>query len=218
MKKRLVLSLLLLLFLTTITLNQKIIITKFNIKEINIENNILLSSEEVKKLLIPIYETNLFFLKYEEVEKALMKSSLVEGFEIRKKYPNSLEIKIFEKTPIAIIFHKKKKYFLSENIELIKFEELKYNKSLPFVLGKRDKFESFYNRLKINNFPVDIIKKYTFFETNRWDIETYDNKIIKLPPVNYINSLEKYLSLKNDSSVRKYKVFDFRIEKQLILK
>ena len=218
MKKRLVLSLLLLLFLTTITLNQKIIITKFNIKEINIENNILLSSEEVKKLLIPIYETNLFFLKYEEVEKALMKSSLVGSFEIRKKYPNSLEIKIFEKTPIAIIFHKKKKYFLSENIELIKFEELKYNKSLPFVLGKRDKFESFYNRLKINNFPVDIIKKYTFFETNRWDIETYDNKIIKLPPVNYINSLEKYLSLKNDSSVKKYKVFDFRIEKQLILK
>ena len=218
MKKRLVLSLLLLLFLTTITLNQKIIITKFNIKEINIENNILLNSEEVKKLLIPIYETNLFFLKYEEVEKALMKSSLVGSFEIRKKYPNSLEIKIFEKTPIAIIFHKKKKYFLSENIELIKFEELKYNKSLPFVLGKRDKFESFYNRLKINNFPVDIIKKYTFFETNRWDIETYDNKIIKLPPVNYINSLEKYLSLKNDSSVRKYKVFDFRIEKQLILK
>ena len=218
MKKRLVISLLLLLFLTTITLNQKIIITKFNVKEINIENNILLSSKEVKKLLIPIYETNLFFLKYEEVEKALMKSSLVEGFEIRKKYPNSLEIKIFEKTPIAIIFHKKKKYFLSENIELIKFEELKYNKSLPFVLGKRDKFESFYNRLKINNFPVDIIKKYTFFETNRWDIETYDNKIIKLPPVNYINSLEKYLSLKNDSSVKKYKVFDFRIEKQLILK
>lgn len=218
MKKRLVISLLLLLFLTTITLNQKIIITKFNIKEINIENNILLSSEEVKKLLIPIYETNLFFLKYEEVEKALMKSSLVGSFEIRKKYPNSLEIKIFEKTPIAIIFHKKKKYFLSENIELIKFEELKYNKSLPFVLGKRDKFESFYNRLKINNFPVDIIKKYTFFETNRWDIETYDNKIIKLPPVNYINSLEKYLSLKNDSSVKKYKVFDFRIEKQLILK
>ena len=218
MKKRLVISLLLLLFLTTITLNQKIIITKFNVKEINIENNILLSSKEVKKLLIPIYETNLFFLKYEEVEKALMKSSLVGSFEIRKKYPNSLEIKIFEKTPIAIIFHKKKKYFLSENIELIKFEELKYNKSLPFVLGKRDKFESFYNRLKINNFPVDIIKKYTFFETNRWDIETYDNKIIKLPPVNYINSLEKYLSLKNDSSVKKYKVFDFRIEKQLILK
>ena len=218
MKKRLVLSLLLLLFLTTITLNQKIIITKFNIKEINVENNILLSSKEVKKLLIPIYETNLFFLKYEEVEKALMKSSLVGSFEIRKKYPNSLEIKIFEKTPIAIIFHKKKKYFLSENIELIEFEELKYNKRLPFVLGKRDKFESFYNRLKINNFPVDIIKKYTFFETNRWDIETYDNKIIKLPPVNYINSLEKYLSLKNDSSVKKYKVFDFRIEKQLILK
>ena len=111
MKKRLVISLLLLLFLTTITLNQKIIITKFNVKEINIENNILLSSKEVKKLLIPIYETNLFFLKYEEVEKALMKSSLVEGFEIRKKYPNSLEIKIFEKTPIAIIFHKKKNIF-----------------------------------------------------------------------------------------------------------
>ena len=218
MNKRLIVALLFLLLLSTITVNQKLFITNFNLKEIKIENNQMLGNKEIKKLLLSIYGKNLLFLNYKEVERALMVSSLIDSFEIRKKYPNILEIKIFEKKPIAILINKRKKYFLSEKIELIRFEELNYNESLPLVIGKRNQFEFFYNQLKINNFPIEIIKKFTFFESNRWDIETIDNKIIKLPSENFIFSLEKYLSMRNDDSVRKYKLFDFRIENQLIIK
>ena len=55
MKKNTIISLSLLILLTTITFQQKIIISRFNIKEINIENNLLIKNEELKKLLEPIY-------------------------------------------------------------------------------------------------------------------------------------------------------------------
>jgi hypothetical protein len=53
---------------------------------------------------------------------------------------------------------------------------------------------------------------------NRWDIETIDKKIIKLPKINYTDSLENYLNLKGKNNFRKYSVFDYRIKNQLILK
>ena len=56
------------------------------------------------------------------------------------------------------------------------------------------------------------------YELNRWDIETIDKKIIKLPKKNYTDSLENYLNLKKTNNFKKYSVFDYRIKNQLILK
>ena len=50
-----------------------------------------------------------------------MKNSYIESFYIKKKYPDTLEIKIIEKKPIAILFSNKKKFYLSEKIDLIDF-------------------------------------------------------------------------------------------------
>ena len=41
----------------------KIVISKFGLKEIEIENNSLIKKEDLKKLLAPIYGKNLFFLE-----------------------------------------------------------------------------------------------------------------------------------------------------------
>ena len=72
--------------------------------------------------------------------------------------------------------------------------------------------------MKKINFPFDIIKKYTFFESKRWDLETSNGIIIRLPDNNYIESLQNYLKIKNKNSFKKYVVFDYRIKDQLILK
>ena len=108
MKKQIVIALLLLVLLSTINPNQKIIFSKFDLKEIIIENNSLLNENEVKKLLVTIYNKNLLFLDSKEIENALIKNSFIESFNIKKKYPNILKIKIFEKKPIAILINKKK--------------------------------------------------------------------------------------------------------------
>jgi cell division protein FtsQ len=101
------------ILLTTINPHQEISFNKFNLKKIEIENNSLLDEKEIKKLLVSINNKNLIFLKFKEIENALMKNNFIEGFNIKKKYPNTLKIKIFEKKPIAILINKKKK-ILSE--------------------------------------------------------------------------------------------------------
>ena len=113
---------------------------------------------------------------------------------------------------------KKKKFYLSEKIDLIEFTKLKEFKDLPYVFGDEKNFKTFYEELKKMNFPFFLAKKYTFYESKRWDIETTDKKTIKLPSFNYTESLRNYLKIKDDSAFNKYKVFDYRIQNQLILK
>ncbi len=61
MKKRLVIALSLLILLTTINLRQSFVISKFNLKKIIIENNLLIKEKDIKNLLIPFYNKNLIF-------------------------------------------------------------------------------------------------------------------------------------------------------------
>ena len=218
MKKRLVIALSLLILLTTINSQQIFVISKFNLKTIVIKNNLLLKDEEIKKLLIPFYNKNLFFLDNNKIKKALMQNSFIESFNIKKIYPSTLIIRIFEKKPIAILFNKKNKYYLSERIDLIEFKNLPNYQALPYILGNKDDFKIFYNNLKKINFPIDIIEKYTFYETNRWDLKTKNNQVIKLPSTRYTKSLENFLNLKSKNDFEKYQLFDYRISNQLILK
>ena len=119
----------------------------------------------------------------------------MKSFNIKKKYPDTLNIKIFEKKPIAILLSKKKKFYLSEKIDLIKFKTLPIKKDLPYVLGNKEEFKIFHASLKKINFPLEKIKKYTLYENNRWDLETINNKLIKLPSQKHEKSLLNYLDL-----------------------
>ena len=217
MKKRTIIAIILLILLTTITSKNEINFSKFNLNKIIIKNNSLIKEEEIKKSLISIYDKNLIFLDNKEIEQKLMKNGYIESFYIKKKYPNTLEIKIIEKKPIAILFFNKK-FYLSEKIELINFKRIKEYENLPYIFGNKDDFKIFFFELKKINFPISQIKKFTLFETKRWDLETFDNKVIKLPIDNYSQSLENYLNLIDKDIFKKYKLFDYRIGNQLILK
>ena len=218
MKKRTIIALAILILFTTITSKQKIVISKFNLKEIIIYNNSLIKDEDLKKLLMPIYNKNLLFLKNAEIKQLLFDESFIESFKIKKKYPETLKIEIFEKKPIAILLNKKGKFYVSEKIDLIKFKKLPKYKNLPYILGDRDKFEILFNNLNSINFPLEKINKYILFETKRWDLITENKKTIKLPPKDYIMSLKNYLEIENKNDFKKFKVFDYIINNQLILK
>ena len=218
MKKKIIIGISLLILFSTIKFKQEYKITKFNIIEINIENNSLIKNIELQNSLQSIYNKNLIFLKKNEIEEILKQNSLIESFKIKKIYPSSLNIEIFEKKPFAILIQKKKKFYISDKIELINYRKIKNYENLPFIFGSQKEFAIFYKNLKKINFPFDIIKKYTFFESKRWDLETSDGIIIKLPDDNYIESLQNYLEVKNKNSFKKYVVFDYRIKDQLILK
>ena len=218
MNKRLLIALFLLLILSTYKPQNLSLVTKFNIKKIIIENNFILKDGEIKKSLISIYEKNLIFLRTSSIKNILQEESFIKSFEVKKIYPNIIKIKIFEKKPLAIIQNKKKKFYLSQNIELIEYKELNNYNNLPIIFGDKDSFKLIYDNLKKIEFPFDTIKKFYLFEINRWDLETYENKIIKLPVNNYIISLKNFMDLRKKNDFDKYKIYDFRIKNQLILK
>lgn len=218
MKKRIIIALILLISLTTITFDQKIIFSIFALKKITIENNSLLKENDIKKSLEPIYDKNLLLLNNKEIKKILLQNSLIDSFKIKKKYPDTLKIEIFEKKPIAILFDKKQKFYISEKIELIDYNMLSIDNNLPYVLGNKDDFKIFYDNLRKIKFPFNSVKKYILYENNRWDLETLNNKTIKLSPQNYKDNLEHYLNLINKKEFKNYNLYDFRIKNQLILK
>ena len=218
MKKRTLIAIALLTLLTTISFPNWQPVTKFNLKIINIENNYLLKENEIKKSLLPLYDKNLFFLRNKEIENALKKNDFIESFEVKKKYPDKIYIKVFEKKPIAILLKEKKKFYLSDKIEIIEFKKYSHLNNLPYVIGDKDNFKKLFNELKKINFPFGIIKRYTLYESSRWDLVTVNKKLIRLPAKNYISGLKNYMLLIEKKNTQKYEVFDYRIKDQLILK
>ncbi|MDA8771296.1 FtsQ-type POTRA domain-containing protein [Candidatus Pelagibacter bacterium] len=218
MKKRLIIALALLLLFSTYKPQELFLIRKFSIKEIKIENNFILKEKNIKKNLIFLYDSNLFFLDTLNIEKKLKKIAFIESYEIKKIYPNKLKIKIFEKKPIALLQYKKKKFYISENYNLIDYININNYKDLPEVFGNKKSFKTFHNNIKKINFPLNEIKRYYLYESKRWDLETYEKKVIKLPVKNYISSLENFMELSKENNFKKYNIFDYRINNQLILK
>ena len=218
MKNKFIFGFALFLLLTTFISQKEFSINKFKIKEIKVENNEIIKEEELIKDLSFLYNKNIFFLNSFEIKKKLDKKNFIKRLEIKKTYPDKLIIKIFEKEPIAIIINKQGKFFLGKKIELIKFRKIMKYDELPIIYGDIKNFKILFNNLKKINFPFKIIKKFVFFKVNRWDLELEDERLIRLPSKRYNKSLKNFIQIKNNRNFDKYKIFDYRLEDQLILK
>ena len=219
MKKRFIIALITLLLLSTYNAQHHFKITsKFNIENIIIENASLINVATVKKKLSFLYEMNLIFLRNYKIEKELKNFDIIESFKIKKIYPNKVKIEIFEKLPIVIIQSKKEKKYFTSNGDIIEYFFSEDLKDSPIVFGEPEKFKVFYLNFKKTNFPLSEIKYFYFFESSRWNLVTARGQTIKLPIKDYDDSLLNFLSIKDKDNFRKYKIFDYRINNQLILK
>ena len=97
-----------------------------------------------------------------------MQNSFIDSFKVKKKYPNTIKIELFEKKQLAILQNKKDKFYISEKIDLIQFKSFDNINDLHFVIGNSEDFKILYDNLTKINFPTNLIRKYVFYETNRW--------------------------------------------------
>ena len=209
-----------LLTLTTFQPNhkhEKIVL--FKIKGIKVENSNYVNQIKLKNYLYYLYEgKDLVNFNKNELNLVTKKFDLIESIKVKKIYPNKLIFTIFEKKPIAVLFEKKDKFFVTSNNEKVKYFEDEMLSNLPFIIGKKENFVSLYDTLLDLNFPINKIKSYNHFEVGRWDINLQDNRTIKLPPIDYKESLIEFIKLNKNVNFKKFKTFDFRIKNQLIVK
>ncbi len=187
------------------------------IKNINIsgldENQNTNLSEKIEKLNLK----NIFFLDGNEISKIISSNSLVENYQITKKYPYSLDIKIKKTNFLAKISNKEKIFLIGSNGKLsdVKFSD----KELPFIFGKPDieEFIKFTYVIDQSKFSLGEIKNLYFFPSKRWDLELKNNVILKLSKDHAKLSLDHAFDFLNDNNLKNIKVVDARIENQIIL-
>ena len=206
------------LFIIIGTLNNRNLSNVNFLKDININITGLdeISNIELINNLNLLEINNLFFLDEKKIRKILNSNNLIEKFFIFKKYPSTLNIKVYKTTFLAQLKKKNDIFFLGSNGKLIKSNEIE--KDIPFIFGDF-RIENFFQLKRIitkSNFDYEKIKNLFFFKSGRWDIEIESGLLIKLPKENVQRSLE--LSQKIlDKNNKKIKIIDLRQYNQVII-
>ena len=160
---------------------------------------------------------NLFILDKNKIINILYSNNLVENFFIFKKYPSSLEIRIKQTEFLAKVNKNGKIYYLGSNGKLILLE--KNVTELPFIFGefKNKDFFNLYREINDSSFDFNEIKKLFFFNSGRWDIETYSGVLIKLPKEKFKQSFNISLKILNNDKFKEIKIIDLRQNNQVII-
>jgi len=223
-KKSFFLWLFLLIVLTTYNFDSKenLVSSFFKIKKIEIEGIQNSDRKEIEEKFNPLKEKNIIFTNQKQFRKLIDNLELVKEIKVKKIYPDKIKITIKEFKIIGIFVDEKnqKEYILTDHGKIINNYNKKQFSDLPLVFGENaDKFFfTFYPFLEAVGFEIELIKYFNYFDVKRWDIILKDGKLIKLPSANYEKSLKKFLSIYETENFKKFKVFDFRVNGQLIIK
>lgn len=191
----------------------------FQIKKIKIINNNLIKSEIIYKKINKFYNKNIFFLKKKDIEKSLNSLNFLKSIEVKKKFPETIILKIYETEPVALIFKKNQKYILDSSSNLIIFTKDISTENLPNVFGEEaeKEFLIFLKVLENKNFPINLIKNFYFFQIGRWDVQFYDNKIIKFPSSKTVEAIELIVELLDREDFKNYSVIDLRVHDKIVV-
>ena len=164
-----------------------------------------------------IKKKNIFFLQKKELIKILNSNDLIESFLINKNYPSNIIIIIQKTNFLANINILDENFLIGSNKRLIKSKLSDPN--LPTVLGNPSLKDFFLINDEILKSSIKLtdIKKLYFFPSKRWDLELNSGILIKLPMSNPITSLNKYFEIKSLPQFKDIKIFDMRVENQIIV-
>ena len=108
----------------------------FGVKKIEIKNVYLINKQEIIKKLNQIYDKNILFIKKKEIEEPLKSIDFLEKVEVKKIYPGTIIINVFETKPIGILFKNNTKYILDSSSNLVLFKKKMLNDFFPSIFGE----------------------------------------------------------------------------------
>jgi len=217
-KNKIIIYLLLLLILSTT--NNKFIrnqnTVSITINQINVEGLSNIDNKKIYNELNNLFYKNILLLGKEEIQMIMSKYNIIEEYNIKKIYPSTININIKPTKFIARLSDNDQ--LVGENGKLIKNK--KKVDILPYIFGKFDSqyFLNFKKNIKKSKFSFTKFKTLYFFPSNRWDILTNDNILIKLPQDNVLESLNLAYKIITSNEFKYKKLIDLRVNNHLIIK
>ena len=177
------------------------------------ENDNAILLQEIKNLNLD----NIFLINKNEIINQINANSLVENFNIFKRYPSSIDININKTKFLARINNNGKIFLVGSNGKLT--ENNFSSNQLPFIFGNPNiyKFLEFKKTIDQSKISYDEIKNLYFFSSQRWDLELKNNVIIKLSKNYTKESLNLALEFLYSDEFRDVTIIDARIKNQIIL-
>ena len=177
----------------------------------DIENSKI--SNEISNLLY----RNIFFMKKKEINKVMNKYNIIEEYNIKRIYPSTIKV-IIKPTKYLARVSNEDQLLVGANGKLIKAED--NGEKLPYIFGEFNSKDFLIIKKSINQskFKFSELKTLFFFKSNRWDILTNNDILIKLPLKNSLNSLNLAYKIISNGDFEKSKIIDLRIKNRLILK
>ncbi len=187
------------------------------IKSINIFG---LDENEQKKILYNLNNLdlkNIFFIKKKNFQNIIESNSLVEDYNVIKKYPHSIDINI-KKTNFIARINKNRKFFLLGNNGKLSNNDIS-NIQLPYIFGNPDINEVVELKKIIDqsNIEYSQIGSLYYFKSNRWDLKFTNNFLIKLPEKIDRETLDKISFFLKNIKLENKKILDARIKNQIII-
>ena len=159
---------------------------------------------------------NLFFLKPNEIKKIVEDNNLVERYKIFKEYPSRLIIEIKKTDFLAQTRRDGNFFFLGSNGAFIKTSTKQ--KNIPFIFGdfKNSNFFELKRIIDDSTFKFNEIKNLFFFKSGRWDIETSEGLMIRLPKDNPEDAIKLLIGFL-DQGKKNINTIDLRQKNQIVI-
>ena len=191
----------------------------FDLPKINMVNieGIEFNDNEYLKIMNLIKLNNLLSIQKSQIKEILNSNNLIEEYEVFKRYPSSLEIKIEKTNFLASTNINGKNYLVGSNGKFINTKD--YSQNLPFIFGnfETEKFLEFKNIILQTDFKYNNIKNFYYFPSGRWDIEMISGVLIKLPIIGIKESLNLSIDLLEDKEFSNIKILDIRQKNQIVI-
>ena len=219
-KKKLFIYILLLFLLSTVnnlSLNNsehlKLQIKSIYVNGLSDEKNLKISQD-----LSDLIFKNIFFINKNYFKSILETNNLIHSYNIKKIYPNSIEVQIKKTELLAITSYDEEKFFIGSNGKLIKFEPTNQNLPLVYDLVKIKNFINFKKVVDESQLNFKEISEIYFFPSGRWDIKLKNEILFKLPYKNLLEALNFAVKIINIEKFKNDEVIDLRIINQVISK
>ena len=194
--------------------NQGVYFYKINL--INIEGLSIINNSKISKELNNLFYKNILLVKKEEIQKVVSKYNIIEEYSVKKIYPSTININIKSTKFVARL--SKNDQLVGTNGKLI--EDKKNKEILPYIFGEFNSkdFLTFKKNIVQSKFTFTKFKTLYFFHSNRWDILTNDNVLIKLPQNNLLESLNLAYKMISSNDFKNINLIDLRVSNHLIIK
>mgnify|MGYP000388884745 FL=1 len=215
--KKVIIYLCLFFLLATVNNSSIINLRLPKIEKIKISGFSLDQNTHVRDIIESLKSKNIFFINQFEIKKDIFSDNIIEELNIFKNYPSTLIVDIKKTQFLAVTKKDGDDYFIGRNGKLIKKNQS--ISKLPYVFGDLNinDFLEFKKNIDNSNFEFKQILNLYYYKSKRWDIETSNGYLIKLPRENISEVLNLFIRLSKEKNFNDKRTIDFRQKGQIIL-